>query len=167
MRKTREFFICQQGFTVPADNPHLYSALMLQPRIIGVVVMAGSVLHSQELFFLLSAVLAWGTIVPAQNLFDAIYNHTVAFPRGFPPLGTTPAPRRFAQASAAIMALAIGLALVTGTTVMEWILEGIFVIAIASAVLRRFCLPAHLYHVLRRRLSPMSGVTAESMSQPC
>jgi hypothetical protein len=34
MRKSPEFFICQQGFAVPNDNPHLYSALMLQPRII-------------------------------------------------------------------------------------------------------------------------------------
>ena len=167
MRKSQEFFVCQQGFVVPNANPHLYSALMLQPRIIGGVVVIGSVLHSHELFFLLATVLAWGTIVPSQNLFDAIYNHAIAFPHGFPPLGAAPAPRRFAQASAAIMALAIGLALVTGTMGIAWILEGVFVIAAASAVLRRFCLPAELYYVLRRRLSPLFGVATDSASQPC
>ena len=72
MRKSREFFICQQGFAVPNPNPHLYSALMLQPRIIAGVVTLGSMLQSYELFLLLAAVLAWATIVPRQNLFDAI-----------------------------------------------------------------------------------------------
>lgn len=167
MRKTREFFICQQGFAVSADNPHLYSALMLQPRIIGALVVFGSIVQTGELFLLLAAVLVWGTIAPAHNLFDAIYNHGVAIPRGLPSLGAAPAPRRFAQGAAAIIALAIGLALVTGTVAIAWTLEGVFVIAVASAVVRRFCLPAHLYHVLRRRLSAMSGVTPENVSQPC
>ena len=167
MRKSREFFICQQGFAVPHANPHLFSALMLQPRIIGALVVLGSILQSHELFLLLSAVLAWGTIVPKQNLFDAIYNYAVAFPRGFPPLDAAPAPRRFAQGCAAMLALAIGLALAAEATVMAWILEGVFVAAVTSAVVRRFCLPAHLYHVLRRRLSPMSSLAAGSASQGC
>jgi uncharacterized protein DUF4395 len=167
MRKSRDFFICQQGFAVPNANPHLYSALMLQPRIIGGLVVLGSMLQSHELFLLLSAVLAWGTIVLKQNLFDAIYNYAVAFPRGLPPLGAAPAPRRFAQGSAAVLAFVIGTALLTGATMMAWILEGVFVAAVASVVLRRFCLPAHLYHELRRRLSPMSTLTAGSVSQRC
>jgi Domain of unknown function (DUF4395) len=94
-------------------------------------------------------------------------NYAVALPCGFPPLGAAPAPRRFAQASAAMLALAIGMALVTGATTTAWILEGVFVAAIASVVLRRFCLPAHLYYVLRRRLSPMSSFAAGSASQRC
>jgi hypothetical protein len=167
MRKSREFFICQQGFAVPSSNPHLYSALMLQPRIIGALVVLGSIVQSYELYLLLSAALAWGTIVPRQNLFDAIYNGVVALPLGFPPLGAAPAPRRFAQGAAAMLALAIGVALVTGTTLAAWILEGVFVAGAASAVVRRFCLPAHLYHVLRRRLSPISRLTAENAPQPC
>ena len=167
MRKSREFFICQQGFAVPNANPHLYSALMLQPRIISGLVVLGSILQSHELFLVLSAILAWGAIVPKQNLFDAIYNYAVAFPRGFPPLDAAPAPRRFAQGCAAMLALAIGLALLTEATVMAWILEGVFVVAGASAVVRRFCLPAHLYHMLRRRLSPTSGLAVGSASQGC
>jgi len=153
MRKSREFFVCQQGFADPNANPYLFSALMLQPRIIGVIVVLGAILQSHELFLVLSAVLAWGTIVPKQNLFDAIYNVAVAFPRGYPPLVDAPAPRRFAQGSGAALALAIGLALVTGATTTAWALQGIFVVAGASALIRRFCVPAHVYYVLRRRFS--------------
>jgi hypothetical protein len=167
MRKSREFFVCQQGFPVPQSNPHLYSALMLQPRIIGILVVFGSILHSSELFFLLSGVLAWGTLVPTHNLFDAIYNYTVAFPLGFPPLETAPAPRRFAQGAAAMMAVATGLALVIEAPAIAWILEGVFIIAVASAVVRRFCLPAHLYHVLRQRFAPTSSASGARASQPC
>jgi hypothetical protein len=167
MRKSQEFFICQQGFPVPNANPHLYSALMLQPRIISGLAVLGLILQSHELFLLLSAVLVWGAIVPKQNLFDAIYNYGIAFPRGFPPLEAAPAPRRFAQGAAAMLAFAIGLALVTEAMVMAWILEVVFVVAGASAVVRRFCLPAHLYHVLRRRLSPTSSLAARSASQGC
>ena len=58
MRKSREFFICQQGFAVPNANPRLYSALMLQPRIIGGLVALGSILQSPALYLLLSAILA-------------------------------------------------------------------------------------------------------------
>jgi hypothetical protein len=165
MRKSREFFVCQQGFAVPTANPHLYSALILQPRIIGVLVMLGTAFQSPGLFLVVAAVLAWATIVPRQNLFDAIYNHVVAFPRGWPPLGSAPAPRRFAQGSAAALALAVGLALWAGATTTAWLLEGVFLVGVASAVVRRFCLPAHLYHVLRRRLSPAPGITGAS--QPC
>jgi hypothetical protein len=158
MRQSREFFICQQGFAVPNANPNLYSALMFQPRIISGVVALGTALQRPELFLALAAVLAWAVLVPNRNLFDAIYNHTVAYPRGFPPLRSAPAPRRFAQGVAATLALAIGLAQLTGATWMAWILEGAALMSIASVLVRRFCVPAHLYYVLRRTSSWMFGV---------
>jgi Domain of unknown function (DUF4395) len=65
---------------------------------------------------MLSAVLWWNAIVPTHNLFDAIYNHTVAEPRGLPRLGAAPAPRRFAQGMAGTFALAIAVALMLGAT---------------------------------------------------
>ena len=167
MRKSREFFICQQGFPVPNANPHLYSALMLQPRIIGGLVALGTILQSPALFLALAAVMAWATLVPTQNLFDAIYNHTFAYPRGFPPLRAAPAPRRFSQGGAAALALVIGLALLADAMVMAWALEGAALVSIASVVVRRFCVPAHLYDVLQRRLSPTSSVMAGSASQRC
>jgi Domain of unknown function (DUF4395) len=166
MRKSQDFFICQQGFAVPNANPHLYSALMLQPRIIGGVVALGVFLQSPTLFLALSAVLAWGTLIPTQNVFDAIYNDVVAYRRGYPPLGVAPGPRRFAQGMASTFALVIGVALLSGATTTAWILEGLFAGANASVVFGRFCAPANLYHVMRRRLSPPSSLPAGA-SQGC
>ena len=60
MRQSQEFFICQQGFPVPNANPHLYSALMLQPRMIGGVVALGTVFQRPELFLALAAVHGMG-----------------------------------------------------------------------------------------------------------
>lgn len=167
MRQSREFFICQQGFPVPNANPHLYSALMLQPRMIGGFVALATMLQRPELFFGLAAVMAWATLVPTQNLFDATYNYAVAYPRGFPPLRGAPAARRFSQGGAATLALAIGLALLAGATLMSWILEGAALVSIASVVVRRFCVPAHLYHVLRRTRSTMFAMTAGNESPRC
>jgi hypothetical protein len=157
MRRTREFFVCQQGFPVPTANPHLYSALMVQPRIVGGVVVLGTVLQRPEVFLALAAVMAWAALVPSQNLFDAIYNYTFAYPRGLPPLRVAPAPRRFSQAFAAAMSLVMGLALMTAPGPVAWILEGLALVSIASVVVRRFCVPAHIYNVLRGRSATIWG----------
>lgn len=167
MRQTREFFIGQQGFPVPNANPHLYSALMVQPRIVGSLVVLGTVLQRPELFFALAAVMAWAALVPTQNLFDAIYNYTVAYPRGFPPLRGAPAPRRFSQGFAAAMSLAMGLAVLAGTTSTAWILEGAALVSIASVLVRRFCVPAHLYCVLQRTSSSMFGTPVGHETPHC
>ncbi|HVZ22097.1 MAG TPA: DUF4395 family protein [Vicinamibacterales bacterium] len=167
MRQSRESFISQQGFAVPNANPHLYSALMFQPRVIGGVVVLGTVLQRPEPFLALAAVMAWAALVPSRNLFDAIYNYTVAYPRGFPPLRAAPAPRRFAQGGAATLALAIGLALLTGATSAAWILEGAALVSVASVLVRRFCVPAYLYYVLRRMSSWMFGVPVGNASPRC
>jgi hypothetical protein len=158
MRKSPEFFVCQQGFPVPNDNPHLYAALMLQPRIVGGLAVLGLILQRYELYLALSAALGWAALIPTQNVFDAIYNRAIAVPRGLPPLRVAPAPRRFAQACAALLALAVGLSLAADAIAPALILEAVFLVGAASAVLRRFCLPAHLYHVLRRRLTPASSL---------
>ena len=167
MRKSRAFFVCQQGFAPSNANPHLYSALMLQPRIIGALVIVGTIVQSRELFLGLSAVLAWGTFAPRQNLFDAIYNYAVAAPRRLPPLPAAPAPRRFAQAGASALSLAVGLALLAPAPVLAWILEAGFIIAIASAVIRRFCVPAHVYFVIRRKLATSLDISVGDAGQVC
>jgi hypothetical protein len=158
MRQSQEFFVCQQGFPVPNANPHLYTALMVQPRMVGGVVLLGIVFQRPEVFLALAAVMAWAALAPSHNLFDAIYNYTVAYPRSLPPLRVAPAPRRFSQGFAAAMTLAMGLALLTGARSLAWILEGAALVSIASVVVRRFCVPAHVYHVLRRTSSWMLGV---------
>jgi hypothetical protein len=167
MRRSREFFICQQGFPVPNANPHLYSALMVQPRMVGALVVLGIAFRRPEVFLGLAAVLAWAALVPSQNLFDAIYNYTVAYRRGLPPLRVAPAPRRFSQGFAAAMALAIGQVLLTGPRTVAWVLEAAAVVSVASVVVRRFCLPAHFYHMLRRRPASVLRANADRVSTRC
>jgi hypothetical protein len=167
MRQSQDFFICQQGFPVPNANPHLYTALMVQPRMVGGLVVLGTAFQRPEVFVALAVVMAWAALVPSHNLFDAIYNYTVAYPRGFPPLRGAPPPRRFSQAFAAAVALAMAVALLTGATSTAWILEGAALVSIASVLVRRFCLPAHVYYVLRPTLSWMSGVPVGNESPHC
>jgi hypothetical protein len=167
MRQSRDFFICQQGFPVPNANPHLYSALMVQPRMVGGLVVLGTVFQRPEVFLALAAVMAWAALVPSQNVFDAIYNYAVAYRRGLPPLRVAPAPRRFSQGFAAAMALAMGLALLTGARSVTWILEGAALVSVASVVVRRFCVPAYVYYVLRRMSASMFHTTVSSESTRC
>ena len=150
MRDSRIRFIRQLGFATPTDD--LYSALMLQPRVIGAIVALGMVVQSPVLFLGLSAGLWWSALVPTRNPFDAIYNYAVARPRGFPPLGAAPAPRRFATGLAGTFALAIGVALLAGATVVAWVIEGLFAVAVMEVVFRDNCAGANFYRLLQRCL---------------
>jgi hypothetical protein len=152
MRDSRVRFIRMQGFTTPHVDEALYSALMLQPRIIGVIVAIGVVVQSPLLFLALSAVLLWSALVPTRNPFDAIYNHTVAGPRTLPPLATAPAPRRFAMSMAGTVALTIGIALLGGAAITAWVFEGLFAVAVLQVVFGDVCGAANLFHLLQRSL---------------
>jgi len=152
MRESRVRFIRMQGITAPHVDEKLYSALMLQPRIIGVIVAVGVVVQSPLLFLALSAALLWSALVPTRNPFDAIYNHAVAGPRGLSPLGTAPAPRRFAMGMAGTVALTIGLALLAGAAITAWVLQGLFAVAVLQVVFGNVCGAANLFHLLQRSL---------------
>ncbi|MEP6767049.1 MAG: DUF4395 family protein [Acidobacteriota bacterium] len=109
-------FILQQGFSEPAAAccPPQYSALLFQPRLVGVVVLAGAALQEPRIFLALAAVLWWCALAPHWNLFEALYNRTVGRRPGGTPLSRAPAPRRFAQGMAGTLALAIGISLALG-----------------------------------------------------
>ena len=126
--------------------------MMLQPRVIGAIVVLGIVVQSPLLFLVLSAVLLWSALVPARNPFDAIYNHAVAGPRRLSPLGIAPAPRRFAMGMAGTVALTIGIALLAGATITAWVFEGLFDVAVLQVVFGDICGAANLFHLLQRRL---------------
>ena len=145
MRQSEIEFIRQQGLTTAAPDHRLYVALMFQPRTIAAVLALGVLLQSAWLFLALSAVLWCGTAFPTANLFDTVYNRLVARPRGLPPLGVAPAPRRFAQAMAATVALAIGAALLAGATLIAWGFEALFAVGSAAVVVGRVCAAANLY----------------------
>ena len=151
MRNSKIQFIRSQGYLDPHPDDQLYSALMLQPRIVGALTVIGVLLQIPWLFLALSMALGWSALVPARSLFDAIYNYVVARPRSLAPLAAAPAPRRFAGGLAAILALAIGVALLTGARSTAWVLEALLAAAVAAVVFGRSCAGANLYDVLRRR----------------
>src|SRR5215813_10370016 len=90
-------FILQQGMREPAAGtcPVQYSALLFQPRIVGLWVVVAIILQSPPVFFALAAVLWWSALAPRLNPFDALYNRLLASSRGTT-LTPAPAPRRFA-----------------------------------------------------------------------
>jgi hypothetical protein len=153
-------FIRSLGYLDPNPDEHVYSALMLQPRLVGGVTVIGIVLQSPWVFLALSAALAWSAIVPTWSIFDGIYDRAVAHPRGLAPVAAAPAPRRFAGGMAATITLTIGLALLAGARGAAWALEGLAVVSVAAVVFGRSCAPAHLYAFLRRRATsrrPLGG----------
>ena len=151
MRNSKIQFVRSLGYLDP--HGHLYSALMLQPRIVGAVTVTGLLLQTPWLFLALSAALGWSALVPTRSLFDAIYNNVVARPRGLAKLRAAPAPRRFAGGLAATLTLAIGVALLTGARSTAWALEALLAAAVAAVVFGRSCAGADLHNVLRRRWS--------------
>jgi hypothetical protein len=147
-------FVIQQGVPdVRAAGCDLrFSALMFQPRVIGVVVLLALLLQSWPLFLALSAVLWWNVALPRFNPFDALYNGFVAEPRGLRRLGPAPAPRRFAQGMAAAFMLVIALSILLGWEVAAWICEAFLVLALALLNIGRFCLGSYIYHLLRGKV---------------
>src|ERR1051326_2118071 len=118
-------FILQQGLREPVAGtcPLQYSALLFQPRLIGLWVAVATILQAQLMFFALTAVLWWNALAPRFNIFDALYNWIFARSRGSS-LTPAPAPRRFAQFLAGSFALAIGFSLVLDRSTTALVLEG-------------------------------------------
>ena len=150
MRESRARFIRMQGVTAPDIDDELYSALMLQPRVVGAIVALGIVVQSPLVFLTLSAALLWSALVPSRNPFDVIYNRVIAQPRGLAPLGLAPAPRRFAMGMAGTVALTIGVALLVGAAITAWVFEGLFAVAVIQVVFADICGAANVYHLLAR-----------------
>ena len=146
-------FILQQGLSEAstASCPAQYSALLFQPRLVGLVVLLAVILQEPRVFLALSGVLWWSALVPRLNPFDALYNRTLALRPGGFALPLAPGPRRFAQGMAGTFALAIGISLVLGWNVTALILEGLLIVALGALVLGGFCLGSFIFHLLRGR----------------
>jgi hypothetical protein len=139
-------FVRQQGFpdVSPGVCSYLYPALMWQPRAIGILVLVGLIFQVGTFFLALGALLWWNVVLPAFNPFDALYNR-LAKPKGVPPLPPAPAPRRFAQAEAGTVMLAIGMTLLSGLTFLAYVLEGLILASLAALIFGRFCQGSYLY----------------------
>ena len=148
MRASKADFIRQMGFTTEGCQGGLYSALMFQPRVVATVVIAGVLLQSSWLFLPLATALWWSAHVPSHNPFDAFFNRLIAGPMRLTAVPEAPPPRRFSEAMAATMAVAIAVSLAAGATRTAWLFEGVFVAGSMSVVVRRVCLPALMYQRL-------------------
>ena len=150
MSKARINFVKQQGFedTSARTCDLQYPGLMFQPRVIGVLVLAGVILQAAPLFLVLSAVLWWSALVPTLNPFERLYNSLIAARQGRPALAAAPGPRRFAQAMAATFMLIIGVSLLAGWTTLAWILEAILLVALGALIFGAFCLGSYAFHFL-------------------
>ena len=151
MRESQVRFIRQQGLATEDADEQLYSALMLQPRAIGVIAALGIVVQSPVVFLVLSGVLLGSALVPTRNPFDAFYNRVVARPRMLPPLGIAPAPRRFAMSMAGTVALTIGLTLLAGASMTAWFFQALFAVAAVQVVFADVCGAANVFNLVRRR----------------
>ena len=150
----KENFVKQQGFEQVTGEgcALLYPALMLQPRIVGVVVLVALALQSALLFLVLSALLWWNVLLPEFNPFDGLYNHQIAVRKGLPAIEPARPPRRFAQGMAATFMLLIGICLLAHWQLAAWILQGLLVAALLALIFGRFCLGSYLYYLLHGKI---------------
>lgn len=150
MSDARVNFVRQQGFgDASARTCDLqYPALMFQPRVIGVLVLAGVLLQAAPLFLALSAVLWWSALIPKLNPFERLYNSLVAARDGRQLLTRAPGPRRFAQGMAATFTLIIGVALLAGWNTLAWTLEAILLVALGALIFGAFCLGSYAFHLV-------------------
>ena len=145
-------FILQQGLREPSPGTCAtqYSALLFQPWLIGLWVVAATVAQAPLAFFALAAVLWWSASAPRLNPFDALHNRTLGRSNGTA-LASAPTPRRFAQLLAGSFALAIGVSLALGWHTVAYALEAFFIVAVGALVFGGFCFGSFLFHLLSGR----------------
>ena len=150
MPDSRINFIRQQGFDGADARSYesVYRALLFQPRVIGILVVAGVLLQASPLFLALSAVLWWSALVPGLNPFDRLYDAFVGARNTIP--GLAPPPRRFAQGLGGTFMLLIGVFLRQDLDTLAWVLEAFVLIAIGLVIAgSRLCIGSFVFHVLR------------------
>lgn len=146
-------FILQQGFDDPAPVvcPLQYSALVFQPKIVLIAVVAGILFQSQAVFAVLGALLWWSALFPRLNPFRVLYNRTLGNrPRGFQ-VAPSPAPRRAAETEAGTVALTIALLIHVGLSPAAYVMEAILLAAALAVMIGSFCFGSFVFHLVRRR----------------
>jgi hypothetical protein len=151
MRTSQTRLVAQLGYPITSDAPVWYSAVRFQPAMIGLIILAGTVLHSPAVFVMLFLALVVGAVAPRGNPFDAIFNGFLLRGRGRP-LPPAPAPRRFAQGLASLISIGIALALFFEVSVLPWVLQGLFALAVIAVVFGDSCAGAVVYHKLAARV---------------
>jgi Domain of unknown function (DUF4395) len=143
-------FILQLGFEDPAPTvrSRQYSALVFQPKVVLVTIVAGILFQSPGVFAALGAVLWWSALFPKLNPISALYNRTVGRRPGAFRLGPAPAPRRAAETEAGTFALTIALLIHAGFGLAAYVFEAIFLTASLAVLIGSFCTGTFLYHLV-------------------
>jgi len=146
-------FILQLGFEDPAPTvvPLQYSALVFQPKVVLIGVVAGILFQSPAIFAALGALLWWSALLPKLNPLNALYNRTIGSRPGAFRLGPSPAPRRGAEAQAGAMALVSALLIHAGFSLAAYVVGAILLAAALAVVIGSFCLGAFTFHLMRGR----------------
>jgi hypothetical protein len=148
-------FILQQGLSNDsmAGCSTQYSALLFQPRVVGLIVLAAVILQEPWIFLTLAGILWWSALVPRLNPFEALFNRTLAVRPGGIALPLAPPPRRFSQGMAGTFMLGIGISLALGWHATAMVLEGVLIVALGALVFGGFCLGSFIFHLLSGRAS--------------
>lgn len=146
-------FILQLGFEdpAPAVRPLQYTALVFQPKVVLIAVVAGTLFQSQGVFLALCTVLWWSALLPKLNPISALYNRTIGRRLGAFRLVPAPAPRRAAETEAGTIALAIALLIHFGFNNAAYVLEAILLAAVLAVLIASFCTGTFMYHMVRGR----------------
>ena len=146
-------FILQLGFEDPAPAvlPLQYSALVFQPKVVLIGVVAGILFQSPAIFAALGALLWWSALFPKLNAFNELYNRTIGSRPGAFRLGPSPAPRRGAETEAGAVALTIALLIYSGFSLAAYVVEAIFLAAALAVLIGSLCFGSFTYHLLRGR----------------
>jgi uncharacterized protein DUF4395 len=149
----RRNFILQMGFEDPdpAARSRQYSALVFQPKVVLVTILAGILFQSPAVFTALGAVLWWSAFLPNLSPFTALYNAILGRRPGAFHLGPAPAPRRSAEMTAGAFAMATALLAHAGFSLAANVLAAIFLAAALAVVVGSFCLGTFMFHLLRGR----------------
>ncbi|MBD3223918.1 MAG: DUF4395 family protein [Caldithrix sp.] len=144
-------FILQQGFCASEmiDVDNQYSALLFQPRIIGIAVFIAILFQSPAIYLSLAGVLIWSVLLPRFNLFDVSYNIFIAQNNNKRKLSPAPPPRKFAQSIAGLLVLIIGVAILLAWYVTAYVVQGLLAGALISLNFGSFCLGSFLYLHIR------------------
>ena len=126
-----------------------YNALNFQPLITAALVVPAIVLQSAPLFLALAVIQWFNVIAPRWNMFDAIYNASLAKRPGAERLTPAPAPRRFSMGMSASFFLGIGVSLLQGWTTVSIVLQVFVGVALSAIILGKFCLGSYIYHLVR------------------
>jgi hypothetical protein len=147
-------FIIQQGLPAPPPGSCqlLTAALLFQPRVVALLLLAAVFTQSSPGFLALACVLWWSAAFPSLSPFDALYRLYARRKPDAAPLPGAEPPRRFAQALAGTFAAVISLALSQEWRVLAYGAQLFFMLAVAALAYGRLCVGSFFYFVLRGQL---------------